>query len=421
MKKRFLALLLIATMVLTMGVACKTGTEDGEEEQTKLVVSYWDYNETESFGQIIAAFEAKYPNITIEVYDVATSDYTSKVTVMLNAGSDLDVVMIKDGDTTIDLINNGQLADLSSFIANDNFDLSIYNGTADYFAINGGQYALPVSQDYYVLYYNKDIFDAAGVDYPTNDMTWTQFQELAAKLTSGSGTDKIYGAHFHTWQAMAINWAHAAGYRMDDYSTGYDFYAPYYQMILDMQEAGTVMDYGTIKAGSLAYKALFEEGTIAMLPMGTFMIKGLLADIASGEVTDLNWGIAALPHAEEVEAGYTVGSVTPAAINAASKNQEAAWLFLQFLCGEEGSAIFAANGQIPAVLNETTLAAVYNAENMTKDAYLEVTHVAFDRPIAENITDINSIIGEEHSLILTGELTIEEGLKEMTERVKQLY
>lgn len=60
----------------------------------------------------------------------------------------------------------------------------------DDFNLDGKQVALPFKTDYYVLYYNKDIFDAAGVDYPSNDMTWTEWEEMCKSLTSGEGNDK---------------------------------------------------------------------------------------------------------------------------------------------------------------------------------------------------------------------------------------
>ena len=66
---------------------------------------------------------------------------------------------------------------------------------------NGKTYSLPYRNDWYVLYYNKDLFDAAGVEYPSNDMTWEEYYDLAAKMTSGEGSSKVYGSHNHTWQA----------------------------------------------------------------------------------------------------------------------------------------------------------------------------------------------------------------------------
>lgn len=75
---------------------------------------------------------------------------------------------VKDADTTKSLFDKGQLADLTSFIEKDGIDLEAYNGLANNFKMPGGEVVgLPTRTDYYVLYYNKDIFDAAGVEYAT--------------------------------------------------------------------------------------------------------------------------------------------------------------------------------------------------------------------------------------------------------------
>lgn len=59
--------------------------------------------------------------------------------------------------------------------------------------VNGKHYALPYSMATYGLYYNKAMFDKAGVPYPTDDWTWDDLRAAALKLTSGSGASKTYG------------------------------------------------------------------------------------------------------------------------------------------------------------------------------------------------------------------------------------
>ena len=68
---------------------------------------------------------------------------------------------------------------------------------------DGNFYAVPFRSDFWVLYYNKDLFDAAGVEYPSNDLTMEDYDALARKMTSGSGDTKVYGCHYHTWRSAA--------------------------------------------------------------------------------------------------------------------------------------------------------------------------------------------------------------------------
>ena len=67
-------------------------------------------------------------------------------------------------------------------------DTADFNGTIEQLTTDDGNfYAVPFRSDFWVLYYNKDLFDAAGVEYPSNDMTMEDYDALARKMTSGEG------------------------------------------------------------------------------------------------------------------------------------------------------------------------------------------------------------------------------------------
>ena len=54
------------------------------------------------------------------------------------------------------------------------------------------------------MYYNKDIFDAHNMEYPSNDWTWADFEKMAMELDDPA--NDVYGAYLHTWQACFVNW-----------------------------------------------------------------------------------------------------------------------------------------------------------------------------------------------------------------------
>ena len=84
------------------------------------------------------------------------------------------------------------------YISQENINGTIEQLTTD----DGNFYAVPFRSDFWVLYYNKDLFDAAGVEYPSNDLTMEDYDALARKMTSGSGDTKVYGCHYHTWRCL---------------------------------------------------------------------------------------------------------------------------------------------------------------------------------------------------------------------------
>lgn len=402
--------------------AAPAPTEAAKTDLTgTLKVSLWDLDTQPAFSAVIDAFTAANPGVTIETIDTPSADYGTKLSVMLNGGSDVDVFWVKDADTIYPIAQRGQMADLSSYIAADGINLADFNGLAENFTIDGKQIAMPFRTDFYALYYNKDIFDAAGVTYPTNDMTWTEFEALAKQLTSGEGTEKKYGAHFHTWQACVENWGVQDG-KNNIMATDYSFFKPYYEMVLRMQnDDKTCMDYGTLKTANLSYNSVFPDGSVAMMPMGTWFSATIIDKINKGEST-VNWGIATLPHPDGVEAGNVVGSTTPIAINAASKNIDLAWAFVKFATGPEGAAIISNTGAIPARLDDVTLNTVATAAGMPEGALeaLTVKNIALDRPIADKVSEVNKMLGDTHALIMLGETSLDDALAEMSAQSKSI-
>jgi multiple sugar transport system substrate-binding protein len=253
-------------------------------------------------------------------------------------------------------------------------------------------------------------------------MTWAQFEETAKLITSGEGAAKRYGAHFHTWQACVENWGVQDG-KNTILSSDYSFFKPYYEMALRMQDVDkTALDYATLKTSNIHYSSQFYSGNTGMLPMGTWFATTLIGKIKSGESETTEWGIATLPHPEGTPAGYTVGSTTPIAINAASSKKDAAWEFVNFVTSDEGAKTIAKDGAFPARLNDKTLSIIVSADGMPEGAAdaLSVKNIVLDRPIADKVTEVNQMLGEEHGLIMLGELSVDEGLKEMGERAAEI-
>ena len=412
--KKLLSLLICLTLAVSFA-SCAAAAPGGT-----IRVANWDSDTMIYLLPIISAFEAANPGITVEIIDIPSADYNQRLNIMLNGGANFDAFWIKDGDTTKGLVDRGQLADLSAYVARDGINLDDFSGLAERFVMDGKTVALPVSTGFYVLFYNKDIFDAAGEPYPSNDMTWADWEAMCERLTSGSGAAKKYGGLLHTWNACVQNWAVQDGkYTIMD--TDYSFFKPYYEMALRMQDAGTIMDYGTLRTGNIHYSGPFLSGDIATMPMGTWFITTMIQRIRDGE-SDVNWGIAALPRPEGVPQGWTVGSVTPFAINAASNNKDAAWEFAKFIASPEGAKLYAEGFAFPSRSTDATIEAIATADGMPEGALeaLKVTNISLDRPMMDHVLEVNQMLGEQHGLIMLKEVSVDEGLAEMSKLSKEI-
>lgn len=411
--KKLLAMLLC----LTMAFSCVAFA--AAEGKTTLTVACWDYDKTPYYAAIKTAYEAANPDVTIEWVDLASQDYNIKTSTMLSGGDTTDLYCVKELSDLQNWARDGLVTNMSDKIAADSYDMTKYAGMDRCYVLNGTEdyYALPFRADFWVLYYNKTLFDAAGVEYPTNDMTWDQYAELAKSMAK----DGVYGTHYHTWLSAIANWAVCDG--VNTLADGkYDDLKYFYELYQGLEDAGVCMTYDELKAANLHYSGAFAQGNIAMMPMGYWFASTMIGYVKDG-TANFDWGITAVPHLEGVAAGSSFGSPTGIAINAKSANQDAAWAFASWLCSEDGAKAVATTGTRPAYVSEDVAAVMASAEGFPTDetslAALLPASIALEWPVGEGVSEIKTALNEEHTLIMTREITIEEGLEAMETRAAE--
>lgn len=385
----------------------------------------WDKESTPYWQALVDAYKSVAPNVTIEMVDLGSTDYmTVLATELSGEGSDFDVVTIKDVPGYATLVQKNAILSLDDYISADGIDLSKYAGTTDQVTVNGSLYELPFRNDFWVLFYNKDLFDDKGVAYPTNDMTFDEYDALAREMTDTSFGAQIYGTHYHTWRSAVQLFAVLDG-KHTILDGDYAFMKPYYELVLNQEKDGVCRKYTDLKAEGLHYSAAFSGGDVAMLNMGSWYVATMIASLESGEYdADLcgNWGIVKYPHAEGVEPGSTLGTITGLSVTTASDTPDAAWEFVKWVSGEEGAAVMAETGNFPAIMTDEAMSLITGLEGFpTDDASkeaLNVSNLYLEVPYAENVSEINSALDSYHGSIMSGEMSIDEGIAAMNEAVK---
>ena len=413
--KKLLALVLSAIMALSMVSFAAA------EGNTVLKIVGWDINTTAYYAAQKEAFEATHPGITIEYIDVSSQDYGTKASTMLAGGDTSDIFMVKAVPDILNWYNAGYAEPLNPYMEKDNYDVSGFVGMEKGYCYDDVQAALPFRSDFWVLFYNKTLFDEAGVPYPTNDMTWEQYKDLAIKMTDPA--KGIYGAHYHTWLSAVVNWAVDDG--VNTLVDGdYEDLKYFYELYFALEDAGAIMPYPEVQAAGLHYSGAFGNGNIAMLPMGYWYVSTLISNIKNGTYNVTDWGITAVPHKEDVPAGSSFGNLTGAMINKASANKDAAWTYVAWLCGAEGAAATASTGNRPAWVSEDVANVMSSVEGFPTDenskAALLPTMVSIELPGHPKASEISTILNEEHSAIITREIDIDEGIMNMNDRVAEV-
>lgn len=410
-------LALAGALSLTLA-ACGSGDPEPADPNGKITLSVtvWNLAKTPEFKALFDAFQQANPNITIKPVDILADDYPEKVTTMLAGGDKTDVITMKNVTDYSRYSSRNQLLDLTDMVKST--DTSKLAGL-DAFDVGGKYYALPYRQDFWLLYYNKTLLDKAGVKLP-EPMTWDDYVKIAKQLTSGEGGDKVYGAYHHTWRSVvqAISAAQTGG---DQLGGDYTFFTDQYNVAKGLQDAGAVLDFGTAKSQQADYRTQFESGKTAMMPMGTWYISGILEAKEKG-ATDVEWGLAPMPQRPGATGVTTFGSPTAFAVNKRSEHADAAKKFVEFAASKAGAEAITKVGVVPALQTPEITEAYFGLKGMPEDELskkaFEPDKVVLEMPVSEHTSDIDTILNEEHELIMVGDKSIADGIRSMNERVK---
>ncbi|MEV0388542.1 sugar ABC transporter substrate-binding protein [Nonomuraea sp. NPDC050643] len=408
---------LVTALSLTIA-ACGSGDPEPADPNGKITLSVtvWNLAKTPEFKALFDAFQQANPNITVKPVDILADDYPDKVTTMLAGGDKTDVITMKNVTDYSRYSSRGQLLDISDTVRS--VDTAGLAGL-DAFKVGGSYFALPYRQDFWLLYYNKTLLDKAGVKLP-DPLTWDEYAKLAKQLTSGDGGAKIHGAYHHTWRSVvqAISAAQTGG---DQLGGDYTFFTEQYNVAKGLQDAGAVLDFGTAKAQQADYRSMFESGKTAMMPMGTWYISGILEARKKG-ATDVEWALAPMPQRPGATGTTTFGSPTAFAVNKKAQHADAAKKFVEFAASKAGAEAITKVGVVPALQSPEITKAYFALEGMPADELskkaFEPEKVNLEMPVSDKTSDIDTILNEEHELIMVGDKSVADGIRSMNERVK---
>jgi multiple sugar transport system substrate-binding protein len=414
---------LVATIAATAAALALTACGGGSSDQpaaggkTTVKLALWNYATTPEFKALIEGFEKANPDVDVEPVDILSDDYNEKLTTMLAGGDSTDILTMKNVIGYAQYANRGQLLPLTDEAGK--LDPAKQSGL-DAYKIEDKYFALPYRQDFWVLYYNKALLKQAGVpETKLENLTWADYAALAKSLTKGNGGTKVYGAYQHTWRSVVQ--ATAAAQSGGDLLGGdYGFFKDQYAMTLDLQQAGALLPWATASSQKVTYNSMFSTGKAALMPMGTWYAAQLLADTKSGK-TKIDWGVAPLPQREAGKV-MTFGSPTAFAVNKNSKHADAAKKFVTWAASEEGATAIAKAGVTPSLQSQAILDTYFALPGVPQDAVAKKAfkpdQVVLEMPVTDKTADVDTILTEEHELIMTGEKSLDAGLAEMSKRVK---
>ncbi|MEA4813091.1 MAG: sugar ABC transporter substrate-binding protein [Anaerolineaceae bacterium] len=339
-----------------------------------VTLEWWvvpDGNHSEATLRGLAAeFEKTHANIKINVLPNPESGYNDKMSTALGAGSGApDVAIFWDNNWLT------QTLPLDEFIKRDEIDSSIYfegawNNFAEY---NGKILGLPLGYSSNFLMYNKDVFDAKKVEYPTWDITASQYVDLISKLADPES--KTFGGDTPRGPYRAIYQNFGAFPYSDDSKKveGYlnsDASVKAYEWLWDVvntKAAPTPTDLKTLSQQGTGPVDLFYAGKLAMVTTSpAYMLKA--------HEQGIKFGIVPEPGVEGNHRYAHAFSLT-ASIWKGTKHPEEAWEFLKFYAGPEGQKYLMENGNfLPSVKS------LYQDHPLFKEEFLQTFYKILELP-----------------------------------------
>lgn len=345
---------LLLTIFIFSLAACQpiTGTTPSV---TNLKFTYWGSEmEKVAIEGMVVEFERQNPDIKVEAIQIPYEEYLARITAMEKQGQIPDVGYFPSLQAPL-WAQEGKLLDLTELIQTDPLLSSALPETRYYYG-NGRIAGLNTAVEVSLLFYNKDLFDKAGVSYPPADpaqasWTWTEFVDAAQKLTvdasgrhptdEGFDTTKIatYGAAFDKiyegWTFYPFIFSNG-GQVVNESGTQLLLDSPQaveaIQSLADLMWVQHVTPTPGQDSNLPGYVTMFQTGNLAMHISGQWS----LLDYAS--VKDLNFGVAVLP---KFKTPVTVVLGSPTVIFADTKNKDAAIRFYKFHNDPQAVDLFA--------------------------------------------------------------------------------
>jgi multiple sugar transport system substrate-binding protein len=358
MKKRNWKIALVFALILGASSVFAGGASQSRAAQV-FTVKVWGGVPAENGPQAaVDAFNAEFKDKGIQAeYTRFVNDTNGNLQLETNllSGDSVDVYMNYSLGTLTKRVESNMALEQDSLIARDKFDIGGFGKeNTDQWLINGKLYGFPTTNNgaAYCVMINKDMFDAAGIPIPTK-WTYSEFREIAKRLTKGEGANKIYGAFFNTGQFIDAPLFHGLSLK-PDWQYGPNARSSRYNQEPAVKEAiqfavnlmnvdNSAPSHVDTVTQKLTQEGMFLSGRAAMT-FGAWIVRNVKD--TQNFPHDFVTGFAPYPVSDTYPAISNPGGVGDVmAINPKSKNIDAVWEYIKWY-STKGIVHMAAGGRL---------------------------------------------------------------------------
>jgi multiple sugar transport system substrate-binding protein len=365
----------------------------------------------EDLDTIVAAFEAENPDINVEVSTAPYADYFTLLQADVSGGDAPDVFEL-NYENFVTYADAGALLDLSGLVSE---DAPFYPAALEAFNFEGAQLGLPATFSTVVLFYNKDLFDTAGLEYPTNEWTWSD-AILAAEAIKRLGDD-TWGLFsptqfFEFYKKAAQNGeCEFFNEEMTESAINSPACVDTLELMLSFTDSG-IMPTAADLSG-VTDDQLFLSGKLGMWVTGIWMFTPISA-------AEFNWDIVVEPGINQ-KANHFFSNA--AVVSATTEHPEAAAKWAEFLTSSEVAAEVrvASSWELPA-LNKPEYFEAYLEQTPpdNREAVFEALENPVTPPVIVRQAEMQDTVGALLTQAVDGELTAQEALDQAKEALDAL-
>ena len=382
-------------------------------QDTVSFMVFGDPAEYNAYKELVDAFNDSQAEVVVELTHVPSpKEYRTRLVTEFAAGTPSDVTLMNYRRYASFALND-MLAPLGPFLAeSDLISLEdFYPVATDAFMWQGELMCIPQNISSLVVYYNEDLFDAAGLPYPADKWTWAEFVETAVSLTQDTdadGTIDQYGLGIEPslFRLAPFVWQNDAPIVDDDVQpTRLTLTRPpslaAFQWFTDLHNVHGVVP-GRVEEASQDSESRFLAGTTAMY------LNSRRGVPTYREIDSFTWDVASLPN-NKTSAGILHSDAY--CLSQTTVNKEAAWQFIEFANSVEGQTIIAGSGRtVPSLIAVAESDAFLNPSQPPSRAHVYLDNASVMRrvPVISTWEEIESVADEEIERAFYGDITVEE-------------
>lgn len=406
--KKALSLLLALMMVFSLASVCGNAFAEETVEGHLTVLSFTEYHD--AVQATLDAFMVKYPGVKVDLEEYPFAQYSDAIEIKLGSGSkDYDVVL-----TDIPLISNwayqGWIAPVDEYFTEEE-KAQFAPALLEAGTVEGEFFSPPICNSCQAMFYNKDLLDAAGIAYPSENpeerLTWEEFTEIGNTIMDKLGSEGVYAITFEQvdrpYQTLPIaNSAGGDAFAPDGLTV--DGYLNSENFVNGMQFYQDIHNkYGFAPKGVSASETvgLFTAGKVAFICSNIYNYKNFSA------LEGFNFGYTAFPYFEAGRPATPTGSWHISVSNY-SQNKELAAKLVKFFSLEEGNEVFiTSRGAFASRLSDLNAYAEDPAYDefplsIFKLASYEAANTAYPRPVTVGYGIFEKVIESTFSDIRNG-------------------